>query len=126
MKLLIRWVIAALAIFTAVYFIPGIRVADPNAWMVYGIMALVLGLVNAIIRPILSLLSCPFIILTLGLGLLLINGLSFLIAARVAEGLGVGFFVDDYWSAFLGALIVSFISVILNSIIKDRDRAISS
>ena len=126
MKLLIRWVIAALAIFAAVYFIPGIRVADPNAWMVYGIVALVLGLVNAIIRPILSLLSCPFIILTLGLGLLLINGLSFLIAARIAEGLGVGFFVDDYWSAFLGALIVSFISVILNSIIKDRDRAISS
>ena len=126
MKLIIRWVIAALAIFAAVYFIPGIRVSDPNAWMVYGMVAFVLGLVNAIVRPILSLLSCPFIILTLGLGLLLINGLSFLIAARVAEGLGIGFYVDDYWSAFLGALIVSFISVILNSIIKDRDKTINS
>ena len=120
MKLLIRWVISALAIFTAVYFIPGIRVEDPNTWLVYGVVAFVLGLVNAIIRPILSLLSCPFIILTLGFGLLLINGLSFLIAARIAEGLGVGFFVDDYWSAFLGALIVSLASVIINSIIKER------
>ncbi len=84
-------------------------------------MAVVLGLVNAVIRPILSVLSCPFIILTLGFGLLLINGISFFIAGRIAEALNVGFYVDNYWSAFLGALVVSVISMILNSVIKDRD-----
>lgn len=126
MKLFVRWAIATLALFAAAYLIPGIRVADPNAWMVYGIMAVVLGLVNAVIRPILSVLSCPFIILTLGFGLLLINGISFFIAGRIAEALNVGFYVDNYWSAFLGALVVSVISVILNSVIKDRDGNLKS
>ena len=80
MKLIIRWVVAALALFAAAYLVPGIRVADPNAWTVYAVMAVVLGLVNALIRPFLSLLSCPFIILTLGVFVLVINALSFWIA----------------------------------------------
>ena len=104
MKLLIRWIISALALFAAAYFVPGIRVEGTYAWTVYVLMAVILGLVNALVRPILRLLSCPFIILTLGLFLLLINGVSFLIAARVAEALGIGFYVDTFKAAFLGAL----------------------
>jgi len=126
MKLLIRWVVSTLALFAAAYLIPGIRVEDPNAWMVYAMMALILGLVNAVIRPLLKLLSCPLIILTLGVFVLVINGPSFLLAARIAEALGVGFYVDGFLSALLGALIVSVISVFFNIFLKDRNEGVST
>ena len=126
MKLLIRWVVSTLALFAAAYLIPGIRVEDPNAWMVYAMMALILGLVNAVIRPLLKLLSCPLIILTLGIFVLVINGASFLLAARIAEALGVGFYVDGFLSALLGALIVSVISVFFNIFLKDRNEGVST
>jgi len=126
MKLLIRWVVSTLALFAAAYLIPGIRVEDPNAWMVYAMMALILGLVNAVIRPLLKLLSCPLIILTLGIFFLVINGASFLLAARIAEALGVGFYVDGFLSALLGALIVSVISVFFNIFLKDRNEGVST
>ena len=121
MKLLIRWLLAGLGLFAAAYLVPGIRVADPNGWTVYVLMALILGLVNALIRPILRLLSCPLIILTLGLFLLVINGLSFLIAARIAEGLGIGFSVENFWAAFLGGLIVSAISLVGNLLFREQE-----
>ena len=120
MKLLIRWIISALALFAAAYFVPGIRVEGANAWTVYALMALILGLVNALVRPILRLLSCPFIILTLGLFLLIINGVSLFIAARIAGALGVGFYVDGFQAAFLGALVVSVVTFFLNLFIKDK------
>ena len=126
MKLLIRWIVSTLALFAAAYLIPGIRVEDPNAWMVYAMMALILGLVNAVIRPILKLLSCPLIILTLGIFVLVINGASFLLAARIAEALGVGFYVDGFLSALLGALIVSVISIFFNIFLKDRNEGVST
>jgi len=125
MKLLIRWVVSTLALFAAAYLLPGIRVEDPNAWMVYALMALILGLVNAVIRPFLKLLSCPLIILTLGVFVLIINGASFLLAARIAEALGVGFYVDGFWSAVLGALIVSVVSIFFSIFLKDRNEGVS-
>jgi len=124
MRLLIRWVVSTLALFAAAYFVPGIRVEDPNAWMVYAMMALILGLVNAVIRPLLKILSCPLIILSLGVFVLVINGASFLLAARIAEALGVGFYVDDFLSALFGALIVSVISVFFNIFLKDRKEVV--
>lgn len=120
MRLLVRWVIAGLGLFAAAYFVPGITVDNQEAWMAFALMALILGLVNALIRPILSFLSCPLIILTLGLFLLIINGISFLIAARIAEAFGIGFHVDGYGAAFLGALVVSIVSFFLNLFVRDR------
>ena len=125
MKLIIRWLVSTLALFAAAYFIPGIRVEDPNAWMVYGLMALILGLVNAVIRPLLKLMSCPLIILTLGMFVLIINGVSFLLAARIAEALGIGFYVDGFVPALLGALIVSVISIFFNIFLKDKKKGIA-
>jgi putative membrane protein len=120
MKLVIRWIISALALFAAAYFVPGIRVEGANAWAVYALMAVILGLVNALVRPILRLLSCPFIILTLGLFLLIINGVSLYIAAWLADALGIGFYVDSFQAAFLGALVVSVITFFLNLFVKDK------
>lgn len=125
MKLIIRWIISALALFAAAYFIPGIRVEGANAWTVYAVMAVILGLVNALIRPILGFLSCPFILLTLGLFLFIVNGVSFLIAARIAEGLGIGFYVDGFKAALLGALVVSVVTFFLNLFVKDKTKKAS-
>src|SRR5260370_29863979 len=119
MQLLLRWAITALALFVAAWLVPGIRVAG-QGWVVFSVMAVVLGLVNAVIRPILKLLSCPLIILTLGVFVLVINGLTLWLASKIAVSwFGVGFHVDSYGAAFLGALIVSIVSVILNALVAD-------
>jgi putative membrane protein len=121
-KLLIRWLVTSIALVIAAWLVPGIRV-EREAWSVFAGMALILGLVNAVIRPLLKLLSCPFIILTLGFFVLVINGITLWLASAIAvRWFHVGYHVDDYWSAFLGALIVSIVSVILTALIGD-DRA---
>lgn len=122
MKLLIRWVITGLSLLAAAWLVPGIRVDDANAWVAVAVMAIILGLVNAIVRPVLTLLSCPLIILTLGLFVLVINGLTLWLASTIAVSwFGVGFYVDGFWAAFLGALIVSVVSVILSTFVKDDE-----
>ena len=118
MKLLRRWAIASLALFLAAWLVPGIRV-EGSAWLVYAVMAIILGFINAIIRPILKFLSCGLIIITLGLFVLVINGLTLWLASAIAVNwFHVGFYVDGFWSAFFGALIVSIVSVILSFLIK--------
>jgi putative membrane protein len=123
MKLLIRWVIVSLALFAAAWLIPGIRV-EGTAWIVYAVMAIILGLANAIVRPLLKLLTCPLIILTLGLFTLVINAVTLWLSSWVAVNwLGVGFYVDGFWSALLGALIVSVVTVILSALVReDKNR----
>jgi putative membrane protein len=122
MKLLVRWVIAALALFVAAWLVPGIAV-DGNGWVVYAVMAVILGLVNAIVRPLLKFLTCPLILLTLGLFVLIINALTLLLASSIAVNwFNVGFYVDGFWSAFLGALIVSIVTVILSALVREDDK----
>jgi len=119
MKLLIRWIIVACSLFVAAWLVPGIRV-EGNAWLIFTVMAVILGLVNAIIRPILALLTCSLIILTLGLFVLVINAVTLWLASAIAVNwFHVGFYVDGFWAAFLGALIVSIVSVILSAILRD-------
>jgi putative membrane protein len=119
MKLLIRWVITAFSLFVAAWLVPGIRV-EREAWTIFAAMAVILGLVNAIVRPLLKLLSCPLIILTLGLFVLVINGITLWLASAIAvQWFHVGFYVDGFWAAFLGALIVSVVSVILNALVSE-------
>jgi putative membrane protein len=122
MKLLVRWVIAALALFVAAWLVPGITV-DGNGWVIYAVMAVILGLVNAIVRPLLKFLTCPLILLTLGLFVLIINALTLLLASSIAVNwFNVGFYVDGFWSAFLGALIVSIVTVILSALVREDDK----
>ena len=100
MKIVIRWIIVSLSLFIAAWLVPGIRV-DGNAWVAYAAMAVILGLVNALVRPVLTLLSCPLIILTLGLFVLVINGLTLWLASAIAVNwFGIGFYVDGFWPAF--------------------------
>jgi putative membrane protein len=122
MRLVIRWLITSISLLVAAWLVPGIRV-DEGGWLVYALMAVVLGLVNAVVRPLLALLSCPLIILTLGLFVLVVNGLSLWIASSIATSwFGVGFHIDGFWAAFFGALIVSIVSVLLNTLMADPKR----
>jgi len=119
--LLIRWAISSFSLFAAVWMVPGIRVSEAG-WAVYAVMAVVLGLANAFIRPLLKVLTCPLIVLTLGLFTLIINGLTLWVAAALANSFfGVGFYIDNFRAAFWGALIVSIVSVVLNMFVADED-----
>jgi putative membrane protein len=120
MDILKRWLISSISLFAAAGLVPGIR-AEGNALAVYFVMAVILGLINLTVKPILTLLSLPITILTLGLFMLVVNAVMLWFASAVAVNLfHIGFYVDGFWSAFLGALIVSVVSMILSSlIIKD-------
>ena len=120
MKLLIRWAIVAISLVVAVAVIPGIRVEDTEAWVAVIVMAAVLGLVNAIIRPILAFLSCGCIVVTMGLFMIVINALTLLLASWIATDiLDIGFYVDGFWPALFGGLIVSVVSFVLSLFVKE-------
>ena len=123
MKLIIRWLIVALAVAAAAWLVPGIRVTGANGAITVIVMALVLGLVNAIIRPLLVLLSCGCIVVTFGLFMLVINAFTFWLASWItSQGFNLGFSVDNLWAAFLGSLVVSVVSFVLSLILVDDKR----
>ncbi len=117
-KLVLRWAINAFASWVAITYVPGIDEAK-TGWLPIIGLALIFGLVNALLRPLIVLLTCPLIILTLGLGTLLINTLLFWLAGVVGNEFGIGFTVDGFWPAFFGALVVSVISTVLTLLLKD-------
>jgi putative membrane protein len=124
MRLLFRWLIIAIALMAAVYIVPGIDVVGPNGLVAVAVMAVVLGLINAVIRPIMKFLSCGLIILTLGLFTLVINTAMFMLASWITDafthyGLTVH---GSWWTAFLAALVVSIVSWVLNMFLPDRKR----
>src|SRR6188508_1587995 len=93
--LLVRWLIIAASLVVAAWIVPGIHVEGTNAWIAVLVMAAVLGLINALVRPILQFLSCGCIVLTLGLFLLIINAATFAMASWVCDNwLDIGFKVD--------------------------------
>lgn len=123
MRLLLRWLITAIALAAAVQLVPGIRVQDQNGWIAVLIMAVAVGLINAIIRPIIAFFTCPLVFLTLGLFTLVINAACLLLAAWLANNLfGAGFFIDGFWPAFWGSIIVSIVSALLSIFLSDNPR----
>lgn len=122
LKLFIRWVIIAVALVVAAWLIPGITISNTNGWIAVGVMAAVLGFVNAIIRPILAFFSCGCIVLTMGLFMLAINAAMLLLSSWVATNiLGVGFYVDGFWPALFGSIVISIVSFFLSMFLIDED-----
>jgi putative membrane protein len=111
-SLSLRWLINILAIFAAVWLIPGIEFVGPG-WQL-GVIAAVFGLVNVALRPLLTLLTCPLVILSFGLFGLVINAALLMLTASIARSLGIQFTVDGFWSAFLGGLVVALVGLALN------------
>ncbi|HLN80929.1 MAG TPA: phage holin family protein, partial [Thermoanaerobaculia bacterium] len=99
--------------------VPGVRHDGP--WTSLLLVALVFGVLNAIVRPLLKLLTCPLILLTLGLFTFVINAVMLWLTSAVSESFGLGFHVGGFVPAFLGALVVTIVSVLLSVIIRERD-----
>jgi putative membrane protein len=115
LRLLAVWLVNALALIAVAYLLPGISV---SSFLTALIAALVLGLVNAIIRPILILFTLPATVLTLGLFIFVINGLLFWMVAYFVEG----FAVSGFWAGFFGAIVFSLISWLLSSVLLPAKR----
>ena len=110
MTLLVRLVINAAALFVAALVVPGIslalegRRAGADAWVMLALVALIFGLVNAFIRPVVIVLTLPLTILTLGLFTFVVNALMLLVTSGIAAAFDLGFRVDGFLSALAGAL----------------------
>lgn len=117
-RFLIRWLINAIGLYVAVAIVPGINLQSDN-WLSFIWLALIFGIVNAFFSPILKLLTCPLILLTLGLFTLVINTFLFMLAGWIGTSFGVGFTVDSWWTAFLGSIVVSLVSVVLTLVVHD-------
>ncbi|MCL4466418.1 MAG: phage holin family protein [Chloroflexi bacterium] len=112
-RLVIHWLSAFLAVLLAASILP--IFATPPTWEQAAVFAAILALLNAFVRPIISLVTCPINILTLGLFTLIINTFTFWLAAFLYRELGV----PDFFSAFLGALLVSVVSFVVDRLLED-------
>jgi len=126
MRLLLRWIVIAIALAVAAWTVPGIEVTGQNGTIAVLLMAIVFGIVNAFIRPLITLLSCPLVLLTLGLFTLVINGICFSLASWFAQSLGIGFVVNGFWPAFWGAIVVSIVSFLLSLFLPDNNERSAS
>ena len=118
MSFIIRWIVTAIAVGVAVWIVPGISAVGDNATIAVAALALVLSLINVILKPILQFLSLPITILTLGIFYLVVNALLLELAAWAAGGMfGSGIVIDGFGSAFLGSIVVSIVSAIANGIV---------
>ena len=117
-KFIIRWVINAVALYAAVWIVPGIDYLGD--WVGILWLALIIGLLNSLVRPLLKFLTCPLIILTLGLFTLVINTGMLLLTRTIGQSLGIGLSVDSFWSALLGSLVMSLVSIVMSVIFRDE------
>jgi putative membrane protein len=127
MQLIIKIVVNAVAIWVATAIVPGVVVSDGNADLGRKIVTLLVvgalfGVVNALIKPIVKLFALPFYILTLGLFAFIVNAAMLMLASWLAEQLNISFHIDDFfWSAIGAAIVVTFVSMVLNLVLPDGD-----
>lgn len=117
-RLVLRLAINIIAILIAVNIVPGLQLSGP--WWGLAAVALIFGLVNTGIRPLLLLLALPVVVLTLGLFMLLINAAMLYLTSYLAEGFGIVLQIDSFFSALLGALVISVISGLLSLLSGDN------
>ena len=114
-SLLLRWLLSALALLAVAYLYPGVRV---DSFLAAAVAALALGLVNAVIRPVLVLLTLPVTIVTLGLFLFVINAALFWLVAQVVKG----FSVEGFLAALVGSLLYSLITLVVSWVLPGRKK----
>jgi putative membrane protein len=117
MPFLIRLLVNAAALWVATRLVPGVSF-DGGALPFLGV-ALVFGVINAFIRPVLKVLTFPLIIVTLGIFALVVNGLMLWLTSSLSASLDLGFHVTGFWAAFFGGLVVSLVSTILSLLIRE-------
>lgn len=121
MGFLLRWLVNAVALWVATEVVPGVSYVGglPS----FLLAALIFGLVNATLRPVTKLLTCPLILVTFGLFALVVNGLMFWLAGSLASSIGINLRVAGFWPAFWGALVVSIVSALLSHFVRAGEAA---
>jgi putative membrane protein len=122
--LAVRVLVNAVALWVAVVVVGGVDIdarTTPGKVGTLLVVAVIFGLINAVLRPIVMVLSCPLLVLTLGLFALVANALLFWLTAAVSNGVGAPFRVDGFWAAFWGALVVSLVSWALSLFVRRRE-----
>jgi putative membrane protein len=117
MHLILRLLINAAALWAATRLVDGISFTGD--WRLLFAVALVFGVVNVLVRPVLFVLSLPLLVLSLGLFLFVINGLMLWLTGRLSDAMGLGFHVAGFWPAFWGALVVTVVSFALSVLVGD-------
>jgi len=123
MQLILRLLINAAALWAATRLVPGI--SFDGEWLTLFVVALVFGVLNVAVKPILWFLTLPFLLVTLGLFTFVLNAFMLWLTGVVSDALGLGFHVEGFWAAFLGALVVSIVSFLLSLFVastRDRER----
>ncbi len=120
MPFLIRLLVNAAALWVATRLVPGVSF-DGGTLPFLGV-ALVFGVVNAFVRPLMQILTFPLILVTLGFFLLVVNGLMLWLTSSLSASLGLGFHVAGFWAAFWGAIVVSVTSLLLSMLIRDSSQ----
>lgn len=118
-RLLVRLGINAVALYVAIFLVPGLQ-AQGDGIVSLLWLALIFGVVNAMLRPLLKVLTCPLIFLTLGLFTLVLNTGLFWLSGWIGGQFGVGFTVANFWAALLGSVIVTVVSVVLSLVLRDE------
>ncbi len=119
MRFALRLLINAAALYVTTRIVPGVTYS--GGWAPMLGVALVFGVVNAFVRPVAKMLAFPFVILTLGLFLLVINGLMLWLTSALSGELALGFHVRGFWPAFWGGLVVSVVSAVLSTLVADSE-----
>jgi len=120
MAFVVRLIVNGVALWVATRLVPGVSYV--GELLPFLAVALIFGVINATLRPLTRLLTCPLILLSLGLFALIVNGLMLWLTSTVAVSLGLGFHVSGFWPAFWGALVVSIVSTLLSmSVQVDTD-----
>ena len=120
MRFLARLLVNAAALWVATRIVPGVTYSGGVVPMLA--VALVFGVVNAVIGTATKILTFPIILLTLGIFILVINGLMLMLTSAMSSALGLGFHVEGFWAAFWGGLVVSVISTALSLVVRDARR----
>jgi putative membrane protein len=122
MALLVRVIVIAFSLWVAALIVPGIEITAGTTTAGIGTLigvALIFGLVNAVLKPLIKVVGCLFYVLTLGLIGLVVNALLFLLVGWIADGLGLPFEVNGFLPAFLGAIVVSVVGALLHFVVPD-------
>jgi putative membrane protein len=123
MRFLLRVLVSAAALGVATWAVPGITLPAASGWSKAGtllVVAVIFGLINATLKPLIKVVGCAFYVLTLGLAALVVNGLLLWLTSVIAGDLTLPFHVAGFWAGFWGAIIVGLVSWVLNLFIRDN------
>jgi putative membrane protein len=120
----VLWLVAnAFALLVAIWLFDGISLtADTRTDRVIQLLITggIFGVINSLVKPVLQILSIPFIVVTLGLFLIVINALMLLLTSKIADTLDLGFHVDGFWTAVWGAIVISLVGIVVDTALPDR------